>query len=70
LLGDATGRKLTRSALTRLIGRPAKDAGLPMRCAAHGLRKAILQRLAERAGAAQSAGHGEADGGTNGDTDS
>jgi Phage integrase family len=50
LLGDATGRKLTRPALTRLITRAMQDAGLPPRCKAHGLRNAILRRLAERGG--------------------
>jgi site-specific recombinase XerD len=50
LLGDATGRKLTRPALTNLIRRAVQEAGLPSRCKAHGLRKAILRRLAERGG--------------------
>jgi len=50
LLGDAAGRKLTRDGITRLIRRAVKDAGLPRRCVAHGLRKAILRRLAERGG--------------------
>jgi enterobacteria phage integrase len=49
-LGDATGRKVTRPALTRLITRAVQDAGLPPRCKAHGLRKAILRTLAERGG--------------------
>lgn len=44
LVGDATGRKLTRPALTRLITRAVQDAGLPPRCKARGLRKAILRR--------------------------
>jgi integrase len=50
LLGDAAGRKLTAKGLTRLIGRAVKDAALPPRCVAHGLRKTILRRLAERGG--------------------
>jgi len=53
LLGDAAGRKLTRDGITRLIRRAVKDAGLPRRCVAHGLRKAILRRLAERGGTSQ-----------------
>ncbi|HXW28071.1 MAG TPA: tyrosine-type recombinase/integrase [Xanthobacteraceae bacterium] len=50
LRGDATERKLARPALTRLITRAVQDAGLPPRSKAHGLRKAILRRLAERGG--------------------
>lgn len=48
LIGDAAGRPISRNSLTNLIKRAAKDAGLPPRCKAHGLRKATLRRLAER----------------------
>lgn len=47
LLGDLHGRKITRGALTSLIRRAVKTAGLPPRCVAHGLRKAAMRRLAE-----------------------
>jgi integrase len=50
LLGDSAGRKLTRQGITLLIRRAVKEARLPRRCVAHGLRKAILRRLAERGG--------------------
>lgn len=50
LLGDTTGRKLSSPALTSLIRRAVQEAGLPPRCKAHGLRKAVLRRLAERGG--------------------
>jgi integrase len=46
-MGDLHGRKITRGALTRLMRRAAEGAGLPPRCAAHGLRKAAMRRLAE-----------------------
>jgi integrase len=77
LLGDATG--VSSPALTKLITRAVQDAGLPQRCKAHGLHKAILRRRAERrtghrslaeleryAGTAQSAGYGQAHTGTKG----
>jgi hypothetical protein len=41
---------------TRVRVQPARAveaAGLPLRCVAHGLRKAILRRLAERGGTAK-----------------
>ena len=48
LLGDSWGRSIQRQSLTRIIRVAAKEAGLPPRCVAHGLRKAALRRLAER----------------------
>ena len=47
LLGDAWGRPIQRQSLTRIIRLAAKEAGLPAKCVAHGLRKASLRRLAE-----------------------
>jgi len=47
LLGDAWGRPIQRQSLTRIIRVAAKEAGLPSKCVAHGLRKAALRRLAE-----------------------
>lgn len=48
LLADGRGKPMKRQALTNLIKRAAKEAGLPARCKAHGLRKALIRRLAER----------------------
>jgi len=45
IITDARGKPLR--AITGLIERAAKLAGLPARCVAHGLRKAALRRLAE-----------------------
>jgi integrase len=45
IITDGRGRPLR--ALTDLIERAVKLAGLPARCVAHGLRKAALRRLAE-----------------------
>jgi integrase len=45
IITDARGKPLR--AITELIERAAKLAGLPARCVAHGLRKAALRRLAE-----------------------
>jgi integrase len=47
LIGDAAGRPLKRPALTALMAKAIKEAGLPPRCVAHGLRKALMRRLAE-----------------------
>src|SRR5215510_3054775 len=47
LIGDKNGRPITAKRLSRLISAAAKAAGLPVRCLAHGLRKAALRRLAE-----------------------
>jgi integrase len=48
IITDARGKPLR--ALTDLIERAVKLAGLPPRCVAHGLRKAALRRLAESGG--------------------
>lgn len=48
LIGDKYGRPIKAAALTNLINRAARAAGLPAECLPHGLRKAIMRRLAER----------------------
>jgi len=53
LIGDQHGRPMTRTALTKLMKQAAKVAGLGPECVPHGLRKAILRRLAERGGSAK-----------------
>jgi integrase len=53
LIGDQHGRPIRRSALTDLMKRAAKAAGLGPECVPHGLRKAILRRIAERGGSAK-----------------
>jgi integrase len=53
LIGDEHGRPMTRPALTKLIKQAAKAAGLGPECVPHGLRKAVLRRLAERGGSAK-----------------
>ncbi len=47
LIGDQYGRPIKRPTLTLLIRRAAVAAGLPDHCVPHGLRKALLRRLAE-----------------------
>ena len=47
LIGDSKGRPIKRPMLTLIIADAAKAAGLPAECKAHGLRKALLRRLAE-----------------------
>jgi integrase len=47
LIGAPNGRPISRAALTDLVKRAAKQAGLPPECLPHGLRKAQLRRLAE-----------------------
>ena len=53
LIGDEHGRPIGRAALTALIKRAAKSAALPAHCLPHGLRKALMRRLAERGGTAK-----------------
>jgi integrase len=54
LIGEErTGRPITRASLTKLMKRAARLAGLPSRCVPHGLRKAILRRLAEHGATAK-----------------
>jgi integrase len=50
LIGDQHGQPLTRDALTALMKRAAATAGLGPECVPHGLRKAVLRRLAESGG--------------------
>jgi len=52
LVGDANGRPLKRAALSALMRLAIREAGLPTRCVAHGLRKASMRRLAEADGTA------------------
>lgn len=47
LIGDSKGRPIKRPMLTLIIADAARKAGLPKECKAHGLRKALLRRLAE-----------------------
>lgn len=46
LFGDRDGRPVGRAALSATIKRAAAAAGLPPRCVPHGLRKALMTRLA------------------------
>ena len=52
LIGDANGRPIQRATLT-LIRKAVEAAGLPSRCVPHGLRKAIMRRLAESGSSAR-----------------
>jgi integrase len=47
LIGAPNGRPITSRAITDLMKRAAKAAGLPSECLPHGLRKAQMRRLAE-----------------------
>ena len=47
LIGDPYGRQIQGRTLSKMMTKAIKDAGLPARCVAHGLRKAALRRLAE-----------------------
>lgn len=47
LIGDAAGRPISSAALTQMMQKAIRLAGLPPTCVAHGLRKAILRQLAE-----------------------
>lgn len=47
LIGDVKGRPIKRPMLTIRIATAAALAGLPPECTAHGLRKALMRRLAE-----------------------
>jgi integrase len=47
LVAGAGGKALTADALSKLIVKAASQAGLPRECVAHGLRKAMMRRLAE-----------------------
>jgi enterobacteria phage integrase len=47
LIGDKHGRPIGSRALSALMKRAIRAAGLPDRCVPHGLRKALMRRLAE-----------------------
>jgi len=47
LIGDKHGRPIGSRALSKLVKRAVKAAGLPPHCVPHGLRKALMRRLAE-----------------------
>jgi integrase len=47
LIGKTNGRPLKRAGLSALMRAAIKDADLPKRCVSHGLRKAMMRRLAE-----------------------
>jgi integrase len=51
LIGDRNGAPISRRTLSLLIKGAAQSAGLAPRCKAHGLRKAIMRRLAEHGAA-------------------
>lgn len=53
LIGDANGRPIKRATLTLLMKKAAELAGLPTHCVPHGLRKAIMRRLAESGSSAK-----------------
>ncbi len=53
LIGDANGRPIKRATLTLLMKKAVASAGLPARCVPHGLRKAIMRRLAESGSSAK-----------------
>lgn len=47
LIGREDGRPISAQTLSKLVIRAAELAGLPPRCVPHGLRKALMRRLAE-----------------------
>jgi enterobacteria phage integrase len=53
LIGDSYGRPIKRATLTLLMRKAVEAAGLPPHCVPHGLRKAIMRRLAERGSSAK-----------------
>ncbi len=53
LIGAINGQPITRRDLTYLMKRAATAAGLGPECVPHGLRKAVLRRLAESGGTAK-----------------
>jgi len=53
LIGDANGRPIQRGTLTLFMRKAVELAGLPSRCVPHGLRKAIMRRLAESGSSAK-----------------
>jgi len=47
LFGQTNGRPITGDGLSAVVERAAQVAGLPAKCVPHGLRKALMRRLAE-----------------------
>lgn len=56
LIGDTAGRPMTANALGKMMATAINDAKLPVRCVAHGLRKAGMRRLAEHGATAHQIG--------------
>jgi integrase len=50
LIGDAAGRPVSADTLSKVVRVAVREAGLPPRCVAHGLRKAAMRRIAEAGG--------------------
>ena len=50
LIGDQHGRAIKSQSLSEMMTRAIAAAGLPRNCVPHGLRKAILRRIAEHGG--------------------
>ena len=50
LIGDQHGRAIKPQSLSEMMTRAAAAAGLPRECVPHGLRKALLRRIAEHGG--------------------
>ena len=48
LFGQENGRPISGDGLSAVVERGARAAGLPAKCVPHGLRKALMRRLAER----------------------
>lgn len=48
LIGRADGRAINDETLSQIVRDGAKEAGLSARCKPHGLRKALMRRLAEQ----------------------
>ncbi len=53
LIGDAKGRPIKRATLTLLMKKAVELADLPTHCVPHGLRKAMMRRLAESGSSAK-----------------
>jgi integrase len=47
LFGQENGRPISGDGLSAVVERAARVAGLPTKCVPHGLRKALMRRLAE-----------------------